>query len=350
MNRFDRRSVLLGVGALAIGGCAPGARVSDGNGAGGGGAGGGGAGGNGAGGNGAGGARKTPRGGIGGTGIVGTLTDFGSLLVNGLVVETGARTRVTDAFRARDLSALAIGQSLTVEAESAPLFGSDTADAVYEAIRVHISHPVIGLVTDVGPAGQTARVAGVRVVREPGALGRFVPGTRMAVSGLWRGREVVASRVEPAAAGPDVLAGELGADGRSIGGLALVPGNAALPGAGTFATVFGRSGPSGFAVEQVTPGRFTGVAGALVSLSVEGYLEPIAKAPGFAISGLGHSFDEAASLRALAADRAVFRGGYDGSFVVEDGLVLPEGLSERRRLLAGVTRGDLPGKVRSARP
>ncbi|MFK7942521.1 MAG: hypothetical protein AB8B85_06370, partial [Paracoccaceae bacterium] len=219
--------------------------------------------------------KKTPQGGIGGTGIVGTLTDFGSLIVNGLVLETGSRTRVTDAFGARDQAALAIGQSLTVEAERTPLFGSETSDAIYEAIRVQITHPVIGAVEKVDPTGSNAIVAGVRVTLEPGALGRFVPGVRMAISGLWQGPRVIASRVEPAeATGADVIAGEIAVVQSlpSLGGRPLLGASADLPEPGTFVTAYGRNKSDGFAIERLVPGRFFGAAGALVTLSIEGYL------------------------------------------------------------------------------
>ena len=46
----------------------------------------------------AGGARKQPKGGIGGTGIVGTLTDFGSLIINGLRVTLPVDLRVGTTF------------------------------------------------------------------------------------------------------------------------------------------------------------------------------------------------------------------------------------------------------------
>lgn len=329
MKTIDRRAIVLGAGALALAACAPGARVAGG-----------------------GGGRKKPKGGIGGTGIVGTLTDFGSLLVNGLLIETGPNTRVTDAFGARDLGALALGQSLTIEARSELLFGSETAAAVYEAIRVHITHPVIGRVDSVDPTGRQALVAGVTVTLEPGALGRFVPGARMAVSGVWRGTEVIASRIEPAARqGADVVAGEIGQGAKpTIGGRPLLSRGADVPPPGTFVTALGRSGPQGFAAEKLVSGRFFDAAGALVALSIEGYLEPVDTAPRYAISGLGHSFDKAASLQPLASTRAVFRGGYDGTFVVEDGLILPESFAERRKLLAGIRSGRLEGAVRSTRP
>ncbi|MEO1612986.1 MAG: hypothetical protein AAFU55_11645, partial [Pseudomonadota bacterium] len=71
MTRLSRRSLLLGASALAIGGCAADDRLAAAD-------------------------PDEPRGGIGGTGIVGVLTDFGSLIVNGKRIELDGRTRIAD--------------------------------------------------------------------------------------------------------------------------------------------------------------------------------------------------------------------------------------------------------------
>ncbi|MEM7488864.1 MAG: hypothetical protein AAF390_07030, partial [Pseudomonadota bacterium] len=55
-------------------------------------------------------------GGIGGTGIVGVLTDFGSLIVNGLRVEVTSGTTVATPFGRVGEGALAPGQALTIVA------------------------------------------------------------------------------------------------------------------------------------------------------------------------------------------------------------------------------------------
>ncbi|MEO1512732.1 MAG: hypothetical protein AAFU70_11715, partial [Planctomycetota bacterium] len=87
-------------------------------------------------------------------------------------------------------------------------------------------------------------------------------------------------------------------------------------------------------------GRFTGAAGPLEQLSVEGYLEPSSKAPGFALSGLGHSFDPDARLEPFAEGRALFEGPYTGDFAVDLALALPEGVAARRAALpAGLDLG-----------
>ncbi|MEM8793176.1 MAG: DUF5666 domain-containing protein [Pseudomonadota bacterium] len=303
MSRIDRRLTILGFGAGMLSACSD-WQVAEGE-------------------------KPEPRGGLGGTGIVGTLTDFGSLLVNGLRIETAADLAVTSALGRLAVSQLALGHNLTIEAE--------TADGVLIARRVHLAHPVIGGVEKLSADGQSARVAGVNVVAEAGAIGRLQPGMRVAVSGTWRGDTVIASRIDPVASGrQDIIAGEIRGDdsaGLSIGGLTLELNGAPAPLIGGFATVRGQMVEGRFIVENVLEGRFTGAAGPLEALSVEGYLEPTARAPFFAVSGLGHSFDEDAALAPLSENRAVFSGDYIGTFRVTDALPVPEDFAKRRELL-----------------
>lgn len=316
MTKLDRRTLLVGLGAASVSACMAPMRVGE--------------------------VKREPEGGIGGTGIVGTLTDFGSLVINGLVVELTDGTRVTDAFGAVEASALGIGQALTIEAAM--------VDGSLSAQRVHVTHPVIGTVSAVEASGKSAMVAGIRVVMERAAIGALVAGQRVAVSGLWQNDLVVASRIDPVdPTGPDVIAGAvrlsrgegLRIGGQRILGLAVTP-----PADGSFATFIGQGGTGGFVARDFTGGRFTGAAGPISRLSIEGYLEPADTAPFFAISGLGHSFDEAAKLAPLQARRAVFNGPYDGTFVVDHGLVVPDDLAERRDLIAGLVAGQAaPEKI-----
>ncbi len=306
MRRPDRRHVLALLGATALGACSPDFQTGQ--------------------------RKKPPKGGLGGTGIVGTLTDFGSLIVNGLTVELSAETRITDALGV--VAETQIGQALTVEAT--------TEDDTLIAKRVHITHPVIGIVEQVDAQGRRGVVAGVRVELEDSAIGRLVPGNRVAVCGLWRGIVVIASRVDPLESnGPSVIAGvvqqPLGGTGR-IAGVALLGQGTSLPGPGEFATVVGRYGPAGLVPAKVTPGRFFGAAGPLTRLSVEGFLEPSATAPFYAVSGLGHSFDREAKLRPFLDRRVVFSGDYEGTFVVRDGVYLPQNFAERRERIAAMVR------------
>lgn len=268
-------------------------------------------------------------GGLGGTGIVGTLMGFGSLIVNGFHVETDAATAYSSTLGPFEREALAVGQSLTIEAVAGP-------DGVL-AKRVHVTYPLVGRVEVLSEAAGRLRVAGVDVVAEPDGMTAVRAGERVLVSGVWRGEHVVAGRIDPA---PGVtvsaIAGavRVGHGGLVLGGrpLQLAPG-IAKPEDGSFVTVVGRARPDRFVADRLVPGRFTGAAGALVQLSVDGYLDPTVSAPYFRLAGLGHSFDPDANLAAFRNVRALFTGPYVGTFAVQTGIVLPETFSARQRLI-----------------
>jgi len=284
--------------------------------------------------------RPPVEGGIGGTGIVGVVTALGSVVVGGQRVALPPEASVADALGPREPGSLGVGHSLTVEAA---MTGAGLA-----ARRVRVTHPVIGTVDDVSADGRALRVAGVSVTLAPGVAARAGPGDRVAVSGLWRAGGVVASRLDRADAGADVIAGDVrrGTGGATLNGLALAAPGLALPPDGSFATAFGRAGGGRFRAERIEPGRFTGAAGPLARLVVEGYLVPVDTPPAFRIAGLGHSFDRAARVGPLAGVRAIFVGPYSGTFDVARALPLPEDAAERRRLLGpGLDLGAAPGAV-----
>lgn len=263
-------------------------------------------------------------GGIGGTGIVGLLTDFGSLIVNGLRIELTPRTQIFDTFGPVTESALAPGQALTI-------YALRRREAMV-AQRVQINHAAIGTLeqTATGP-----RVNGVPLDIERNAPVRLRPGQRVAVSGLWARDRLIVSRIDPAAAGPDVVAGTLLGSSETtlldIGGAAL---RGALTGArpGQYTAVFGTGDAEGLAVSRLETGRFRGATD-LRQLSVEGYLEPTRANPGYRVAGLGHSFARDLRLAPLAGERAVYFGRYTGLFQARLGFVLPQDYAQRRALL-----------------
>lgn len=288
--------------------------------------------------------RRRPEGGIGGTGIVGLLTDFGSIIVNGLRVGTDAGAVVTDAFGQISFDDLAVGHALTVEAVT-------FEDGRLEAARIHLTQPLVGRVGFVSPDGMSGSVGGVAVRLEPGSIGTLQSGDRVAVSGLWQGRTVVASRIDPAREALDVLAGQVesvAGDRAVIGGRTVALGLMSPPAAGSFVTVLGVDDGPVLSAQTVVPGRFFGTAGGLIRLSVEGYLNPRAGAPFFEVAGLGHSFDREAQLRPFAEARTLFSGAYTGAFSVETGLILPEGLQERQAVGQSLL-GDMPPDLITAR-
>jgi len=265
-------------------------------------------------------------GGIGGTGIVGTLTEFGSLRINGLRAEVAARTRVVTALGPVGQGALVSGQSLTV-------FADRTPDALLVR-HVRIDYPLVGRLEE---SGGRMRVNGVPVVPEPGAIRSTTPDRRVAVSGIWSGQGVVASRIDPAPFEADLVAGDVlrGADGAfSVGGVAIRGrGARSFPANGSYAIALGAFDGGSIVAERLSTGRFAFGSASLRQLSVEGYLAPTVAAPGFRIAGLGHSFADDLRLAQLAGQRAIFNGPYEGVFAARAGYVVPKDAAARRRLL-----------------
>ncbi|MEM7644207.1 MAG: hypothetical protein AAF366_17030 [Pseudomonadota bacterium] len=280
-------------------------------------------------------------GGIGGTGIVGVLTDFGSLIVNGLRVELTTGTTIATPFGRVTEGALVPGQALTIVANR-------SADRLV-ARHVRIDHALVGTVAP------DLTVNGVPVRPEAGAVGRLIPGQRVAISGLWAGVGVSASRIDPAdtladpldAAAPDIVAGVAGTGGptgRILGGqpVQLPDGVAA---SGDYVAARGRYSDGVLTASITRRGRFVTGAASLRQLSVEGYLEPVSAAPGFRVAGLGHSFGRQLDLAPLARSRAAYFGRYDGLFQAATGYVLPDSFAARRRLLLDGFQGGQEGQV-----
>lgn len=267
-------------------------------------------------------------GGIGGTGIVGTLTALGSVRVNGLRVAFAPGLRVATAFGAVAPSALGAGMTLSVLATG--------RGAGLRTRAIGIDWPLVGTLR---AAGGALTVNGARVVPEPGMIGRAAPGARVAVSGLWSGGAVIASRMEPAPASADLVSGTV--SGGRVGGVAVRGGR--LP-EGRFATVLGRGRADGIDAAEVRTGRAV-FADGLRRLAVEGYLSRIDAAPGFRLDGLGHRFAPDVALAPLVGRRAVYVGAYDGRFRARAGHVLPEGVASRRAALSGGLGAAFGGPV-----
>lgn len=274
-------------------------------------------------------------GGIGGTGIVGLLTDFGSLLVNGLKVDIAQSVPIETALGAATQNDLKIGQSLTVEAAA--------TSSGFQARKVSISYPLIGTVRAPRQLNAVATINGVQVLAEPGLIGQFSRGSRVAVSGVWRNGTVVASRVDDVLNGPDVVAGTV--DQRNaavfVGDAPLVIKDRTSAGAtGSYLTASGTFNNDALQVDTLTTGRFEFAFEPLKQLAVEGYLEPARSPIGQRLAGLGHSFDKSVKLAALQQTRAVYFGPYTGDFASARALALPRSQPSRRALLRGLVNGN----------
>ena len=168
--------------------------------------------------------------GLGGTGIVGTITGFASVCVNGVEVafDEAAPVLVDGARQTTD--ALLAGQVAVIAAEP-------SANGL-RARSVAVRHEVTGPVQSVGPDGLVVAGQRVRTGKAAPAVGSWV-----SVSGLRDPEGTIhASRIDPAAPGviTVTVSGPLERDGGTvrIGALRL-RGGGALPVAGTPVTVSG---------------------------------------------------------------------------------------------------------------
>ena len=140
--------------------------------------------------------------GIGGTGIIGVVTGFGSICLAGRTVELPDDVPVRMDDRPSDPASLRTGQVAAV--------GARKVLGALSARTIDILHTVIGPVDAASPG--TLTVAGQQV-HFPGATGPALdakPGTWVAVSGLRRpDGSVEATRIDPAEPGLVTVRGEL---------------------------------------------------------------------------------------------------------------------------------------------
>lgn len=135
-------------------------------------------------------------GGLGGTGIVGTITGFASICVNGLEVHFDQATRVSINGTTADATMLAVGQVIALHAENSP--------QGLHALSVAVVHALEGPVTDVAQEHGSVLVMGRTVRMTTGTkfdglneLGDLRPGSMVRVSGYKNSRgEIVASRIQ----------------------------------------------------------------------------------------------------------------------------------------------------------
>lgn len=233
--------------------------------------------------------------GMGGTGIVGTITGFASICVNGLEVHYDEATPMTENGQPADLRRLAVGQVVAIDA-------TPSARGL-EARKVVIMHALAGPVTRNDGDRMTVMGQPVRFASDAArASARAVPaGAQVRVSGLRDADgSVVASRVERA----DDLAehsvvGEVhrgGIDGLAVSGRPL-------PARGTEALARGRWSGRELVAREIAadPGRpFAGRADRLVVEARIRVDDGRRRAAGFELRG-----DAAGEIEALRAGTLV---------------------------------------------
>lgn len=201
-------------------------------------------------------------GGIIGTGIAGTVTSLGSIYVNGQHIRLDSGMPVEDALPAMTAADLRPGHTVAVTAR---LEGGS-----WRALHIRQVLPLAGPVEAV----ENGRLTILGSAVEAGALaGDVQPGDWLAVSGLWQGNRVLASRLDVVSAdSPARISGTyLGADDRErhlVGGSVLGGLQPQHLQPGGILRVFGSPIPGGIAASRIETGLF-GTATGLVQ--VEGY-------------------------------------------------------------------------------
>jgi hypothetical protein len=179
--------------------------------------------------------------GIGGTGIVGVVTGFASICVDGLEVGFDKTVPVSIDGTAATSGQLRIGQLVVVNAGLPPT----GPNSVTQARTISVRHEVSGPIEAVDVKSNTITVAGqpVTVLPSTWVAGRFGVGNWTIVSGLRQpDGTIVASRLDRVRAGALAVRGKVirEHDITRIGNLVLHGPAAAAANPGTFVLVVGR--------------------------------------------------------------------------------------------------------------
>ncbi len=209
---------------------------------------------------------------IGSTGIVGTITGFGSICVNGVEVHYGANTPTWMGGQPGNARGLAIGQVVSVDAQGV---GHEV-----HARAIQVLYAVTGPVTRVDPLSGQLQVLGQQVRRRaPGRATTVRPGDFVQVSGLRRADGViVASRIRAANHGTASVTGPVTAvaPGRiRIYGLNINLGHTTVPAGlstGRIVHVTGRVDGGSLHADRIDVEEGLPFDGAVQHLSIEGYV------------------------------------------------------------------------------
>ena len=202
-------------------------------------------------------------GGIIGTGIVGTVTHLGGVLVNDLNIQIAVGLPVDGSIPSIGAGQLSPGHTIAIVTER--------REDGWHARQVRQVLPLVGPVAAV--SGGDLTVLGTQVETGNQSLDLQV-GDWVAVSGLWQGAAVLASRIDVLSGTDHVarLSGSyLGADrngGPVIGGSVVSGMDPRILESGDLVRVFGRPAEDGIAVTRLETGLFDETVGLI---QVEGY-------------------------------------------------------------------------------
>jgi len=235
-------------------------------------------------------------GGVGGTGIYGTITGFGSIVVNGIHIETPQSVPVRSVFGDQPQTELRIGQVVSVIADG------DGPRLTARSIELDLA--AVGRITaidreagTIDVLGQTVHVdAGTRLGdpgnRDFGGLAGLRVGDTISVSGLHGDGYVQASRIDRRSGGTVVsLSGPVSrieGDAVFIGDqrLEFADGRPAGLEVGRRARVVGVVSGNALRAYQADLRPATPFAGRVKRLSVEGLVSRVRNGQGFRVGGL----------------------------------------------------------------
>jgi hypothetical protein len=270
--------------------------------------------------------------GIGGTGIIGTITGFGSILVNGFEVDYASDQSVSsDEGTSLHPDALRVGQVVEVEA--------DGDGQRVRARSIAVRHEVAGRIESIDRESGSLVVLGQTVSADKGivadqkgprsrSLSDLAVGDSIDVSGLRRDDGViVASRVDRlATSGSALIRGTVTAvdnEGFTVDGLRITgrpTHQLTRPAVGAKVAVIGALSEGSFSPRRIDIAPQAPFAGRIKRLSIEGYV--------------GHGRSGALSVGGVAL------GGANGGARAQFGnrVIINGGIDEHRRLIPTTVR------------
>lgn len=277
-------------------------------------------------------AKDAREGGIVGTGIVGVITGLGSIRLNGQRVVFPDDLIVASDLGDRPAGDLVPGETVAVEAV--------LADGIWHAEHIRHYLPIVGPVGQTGDGWLTVLGSGVVVNADTdmsGFGGSAAPrtGQWIAVNGLWRGENVVATRIEKIDAQPDaIVVGTYRPDGPAngflVGGTRVfgIDVQHAVP--GELLTVRGTVDGRGLRARSVARGLFVGPVGKII---MEGYLSQPGPQGMYTIHGSGIVAFVGDRPMPVSSDRGIYCAAAIAGESIDQLTGLPEQRSIRNTLL-----------------
>ena len=272
-------------------------------------------------------------GGIGGTGIFGTVTAFGSIVVNGLTVDVGEGVIETQAS--------IVGRNLPLTVGSTVLVEANPAGDGWIAERASLYLPIVGPVSAIDASSGKLTVMGTEILLDDNVTitdrrgtkdGRIIrltsiaPADRLAVSGLWRGGAVVATRIDRLDDdGPDSLRGLLltAPEGAVVGGTRLSPDCCDDLESPAYVDLLGDYREGRLVIDRLDVGHALLFSDRVDQLVVEAFLARDPDGEGFHLSGFGIPADQTGDVAAEPGVRSLFVGAYDDAFRIRQSVPLP---------------------------